>query len=269
MERIKQALDKARLERAAEPVVPARRADEAGGASVTAADIQYSQTRVQALDPTVLREHRIIYGSDDATGLTAYKMLRTQVMQRMAARGWNALAVTSPAPGDGKSLTAINLAISLAREMHQTVLLVDMDLRNPSLEKYFGLKVEQGIGDYLLHGVSMGEILINPGIERLVLLPGREPQSNSSEILASPVVGTMVQELKQRYPSRIVLFDLPPVLSADDALSFAPYVDAFLLVLREGKTTREEIQQSFEVLKDATILGTVLNASDDKIATYY
>lgn len=269
MERIKQALDKARLERAAEPAVLPRRADESHAVSVSATDIQYSQTRVQALDSAVLRENRIIFGSDDATGLTAYKMLRTRVMQRMAARGWNALAVTSPAPGDGKSLTAINLAISLAREMHQTVLLVDMDLRNPSLQKYFGLKVEKGIGDYLLHGVPLGDILINPGIERLVVLPGREPQSNSSEVLASPAVGTMVRELKQRYPSRIVLFDLPPVLSADDALSFAPYVDAFLLVLREGKTTREEIQQSFEMLKDATILGTVLNASDDKIASYY
>ena len=119
MERIKQALDKARLERAAESVVPVSRGDEGGGGSLTAADIRYSQTRVQALDPTVLRENRIIYGSSDATGLTAYKMLRTQVMQRMAARGWNALAVTSPAPGDGKSLTAINLAISLAREFIQ------------------------------------------------------------------------------------------------------------------------------------------------------
>ena len=195
--------------------------------------------------------------------------LNVNIAANLLARGWNALAVTSPAPGDGKSLTAINLAISLAREMHQTVLLVDMDLRNPSLQKYFGLHVEKGIGDYLLHGVAMGEILINPAIERLVILPGREPLFNSSEILASPAVGIMVQELKQRYPSRIVLFDLPPVLSADDALSFAPYVDAFLLVLREGKTTREEIQQSCEMLKDATILGTVLNASDDKIATYY
>ena len=268
MERIKQALDKARAERADDALVPARHVD-GPAATVAGTAIQYSQTQVKTLDPAVLREHRIIYGSDDAVGLTAYKMLRTQVMQRMAARGWNALAVTSPAPSDGKSITAINLAISLAREMHQTVLLVDMDLRNPSVQKYFGLQVEKGIADYLLHGTPMGEILLNPGIERLVLLPGREPVSNSSEILASPAVGTMVQELKQRYPARMVIFDLPPVLAADDALAFAPYVDAFLLVLREGKTTRDEVQQSFEMLKDATILGTVLNASDDKISTYY
>lgn len=270
MERIKQALDKARLERSGDsPDAPAHAAESGTVGRVTSAAIQYHQTQVQQLDPAVLRENRIIYSSDDAVGLTAYKMLRTQVMQRMAARGWNALAITSPTPADGKTTTAINLAVSLAREMHQTVLLVDMDLRNPCMHKYFGLKPNKGISDFLLHGTSLSEILVNPGIERLVLLPGSEPLENSSEILASPAVGVMVQELKKRYPSRMVLFDLPPVLSADDALSFAPYLDAFLLVLREGKTTREEVQHSFEILKDATILGTVLNASNDKISSYY
>ena len=270
MERIKQALDKARLERnGGLPDVPVDVVEHSGGSRVASAAIQYQQTQVQQLDPAVLRENRVICGSEDAIGLTAYKMLRTQVMQRMAARGWNALAITSPTPADGKTTTAINLAVSLAREMHQTVLLVDMDLRNPCMHKYFGLKSNKGIGDFLLHGTSLSEILVNPGIERLVLLPGSEPLENSSEILASPAVGVMVQELKKRYPSRMVLFDLPPVLSADDALSFAPYVDAFLLVLREGKTTREEVQHSFEILKDATILGTVLNASNDKISSYY
>ncbi|MBX9604811.1 MAG: CpsD/CapB family tyrosine-protein kinase [Gammaproteobacteria bacterium] len=267
MERIKQALDKARLERTNEVSPP--RVASVGGAQASVTAIQYSETQVQMLNPDVLREHRVICGSDDAGGLTAYKMLRTQVMQRMAAKGLNAIAITSPAPGDGKTLTAINLAINLAREVHQTVLLVDMDLRNPSIHRYFGLKVSKGIGDLLLHGAPMGEVLINPGIERLVVLPGSGPVSNSSELLSSPAVGAMVHELKARYPSRIVVFDLPPLLAGDDALAFAPYVDTFLIVLREGKTTRDEIQHSFEMLKDADILGTVLNASEDRVATYY
>ena len=271
MERIKQALDKARIEREV-PNAPTQTATPSArpsGPPITDEAIHYSQTKICKLDQSVLQHNRIIFGEQDRIGITAYKMLRTQVLQRMTLRGWNALAITSPASEDGKTLTSINLAISLARELHHTVLLVDMDLRNPSVHRYFGIQPEYGIGDYLLRGASMSDVLINPGIERLVLLPGRQAMQNSSEILASPAVGKLVHELKTRYPSRVVLFDLPPILSADDALSFAPFVDAFLLVLRDGKTSRSELEHAMEIMKDATILGTVLNGSDDKISAYY
>lgn len=275
MDRIKQALDKARAERGSIDAThprskPSTASDVASeGPRISETSIHYSQTKIAKLDPTYLRSRHIISGEDDRIGLTAYKMLRTQVLQRMNARGWNALAITSPAPDDGKTLTSINLAISLARELHQTVLLVDMDLRNPSIHKYFGFNPERGIGDYLLGHAPMSDVLVNPGIERLVVMPGRTPLENSSEILASPAMGSLVHELKTRYPSRMVLFDLPPVLSADDALAFAPFVDAFLLVLRDGKNTTKEVDHAMEIMKDATILGTVLNASEEKISSYY
>jgi len=271
MERIKQALDKARAERETGESADSRAKPGVATKppSAVEAPIEYSQTKVVTADSNVLRDHRVIYGDADRVGLTAYKMLRTQVLQRMTARNFNALGITSPAPEDGKTLTAINLAISLARELHHTVLLVDADLRNPSVHRYFGFKVAAGIGDYLLNGVPMSEVLINPGIDRLVILPGRAPVENSSEILASPAMGELVQELKTRYPARMVLFDLPPILSADDALSFTPYTDAFLMVLRDGKTSRDELEHAMDIMKDATILGTVLNASDEKISAYY
>ena len=270
MERIKKALDKARAQRESTAAPASAPAVTAPGAPPIAdASIAYSQTRVVPLDPAHLRKMKVISGDADRVGLTAYKMLRTQVLHRMVAQGWNALAITSPAPGDGKTLTAVNLAISIARELHHTVLLVDLDLRNPSVHKHFGLRPAKGIGDYLLSGTPMGEVLVNPGIERLVLLPGRQPIENSSEILASPAMGNLVQELKTRYPSRFVLFDLPPILSADDALSFAPLTDAFLLVLRDAKTTREEVEHTMEIIKDVPVLGTVLNGSNEKISTYY
>lgn len=272
MERIKQALDKAKAERASGDAVPVRvvpAGDQDASPRIAETSINYSQTKVATLDPQHLRSRHIIYGDADRVGLTAYKMLRTQVLQRMNARGWNALAITSPAPDDGKTLTSINLSISLARELNQTVLLVDMDLRNPSVHKRFGLASEKGIGDYLLGNAQMNEVLINPGIDRLVIMPGRASLENSSEVLASTAMGSLVQELKSRYPSRMVIFDLPPVLSADDALAFAPFVDAFLLVLRDGKTTTKELEHTMEIMKDAPIIGTVLNASSEKISTYY
>lgn len=275
MERIKQALEKAKAERDGADPTPMRAAQAvpaavpSEGPPIPETTIQYSQTRVARLDPRHLKAMHVIYGDADRAGLTAYKMLRTQVLQRMTARGWNALAVTSPRPGDGKTLTTINLALSLARELTQTVLLVDMDLRNPCVHRYFGLNPEKGIGDYLKGKAPMSDVLVNPDIERLVLMPGRSAIENSSEILSSPAMGGLVHELKTRYPSRMVLFDLPPVLAADDALAFAPYVDAFLLVLRDGKNTREDLEHTMEIMKDAPIIGTVLNASGEKISPYH
>lgn len=271
MERIKEALEKAREQRGAhgghQPP-----ADKTGGRNfenISEIDIRYSSTQVVSIDQERLLERKVVLGEATSEAATAYKMLRTQVLQRMVAKGWNALAITSPALGDGKSLTAVNLAISLARELHHTVLLADLDLRNPSIHRYFGLQPKYGIEDYLLGQVELGEVLINPGLERLVLLPAVTPMQNSSEVLASPAMGRLVQDLKTRYPSRFVLFDLPPVLAADDALSFVPYADAFLLVLRESKTTRQELEQAVEMLKSVPIVGTVLNDSSEKISTYY
>lgn len=275
MERIKQALDKAKAESGGskttrvKPVTDDLPGTAGDGPRIAETSIHYSQTKVAILDPKHLQEKRVIFGETDRIGLTAYKMLRTQILQRMNARGWNALAVTSPAPGDGKTLNSVNLSISFARELNQTVLLVDMDLRNPSIHRTFGFTPDKGIGDYLLGDAQMSDVLINPGIERLVVMPGRAPVENSSEVLGSPAMGALVQELKSRYPSRMVIFDLPPVLSADDALAFAPYVDAFLLVLRDGKNTRKELERTMELMSNSTIIGTVLNASSETVSAYY
>lgn len=268
MERIKQALERAREERqGAEPTV--LNSQRPGGAAPSPeACIAYTQTRVARPDPAALARHRILGGEDQPEVVTAYKMLRTQVLQRMVANGWKALAVTSPGAGAGKSVTALNLALSLAREVAYTVLLVDFDLRRPALHEYLGIAPGRGIGDYLLRDVPLSDVLVNPGIERLVLLPGREPIYNSAEMLRSPKTVRLVEELKSRYPTRLVVFDLPPLLCADDALAFSPYADAVLLVLEEGATTRREIQATRELLGVTPILGTVLNKSRERVRAY-
>lgn len=268
MERIKQALERARQERQVFKAADIRARPGAAAGGSTDGHIVYSQTRIEKLRPEIRRKHRIVDGNGADPATTAYKMLRTQVLQRMVAKGWNALAVTSPGPSQGKTLTAINLAISLACEVHYTVLLVDLDMRNPSVHRYFGIDVEAGIGDFLVHDTPINEILINPGVDKLVLLPGRKPVVNSSEMLASHKMKQLVGELKSRYPMRFVLFDLPPLLSAADALAFAPFVDAALMVIEEGRTTREELEQAIGLLGQTQVLGTVLNKSQETITPY-
>ncbi len=267
MERIKQALERARRERKQEPPRPTG-ADERLPVAGHDSRISYSKTRTFQVSPSVLRKYRVITGREADSATTAYKMLRTQVLQRMKEKGWNALAITSPGNGEGKTLTAVNLAISLAREVNHTVLLVDLDLRRPSVHQFFGYKPEQGLSDHLLADAPLHEILFNPGMERLVVLPGREPMFNSSEVLSSPKMVQLVEELKNRYPSRLVLFDLPPLLSADDVLAFAPYVDAALVVIEDGETSKTQLAQAMGYLKATNILGTVLNKSDETVGTY-
>src|SRR3989344_2756505 len=231
MERIKEALERARQERQQTGGGARGTATPRGGA--VPAPNAYTQTRHAEGSSEFLRENN-----------------------------WNVLAVTSPGSHEGKTLTTINLAISLAMEVGYTVLLVDADLRHPDVHTYFGLEPEYGLSDYLMSDKPISELLLNPaGIQGLVILPGGKPLPNSVEMLNSPKMSRLVEELKTRYPSRIVLFVLPPLLATADAIAFAPYVDAALLVLEEGKTPMQDAQRATELLKDTHLIGVVLNKS--------
>lgn len=268
MEKIKQALQQARRERA-ESVSSNSTVQSRAELDVTSEQsIEYSQTKVIEKPASKLSFKRLISPGRSDPFTTAFKMLRTQVLHRMTENGWNALAVTSPGPGDGKTFVCANLAISLAMELHHTVLLVDLDLRKPSVHEVFEFTSDLGVTDCLMGDAELKDVLVNPGIDRLVVLPGRRNAANSSELLSSPRSGRMIEELKTRYPSRFVICDLPPILAADDAIAFSPFVDAVILVIQDGKTTRAEVERTMELLGDTPVLGTVLNRSAERTDHY-
>lgn len=220
----------------------------------------YSRTRSVVIPDEVLKRHRIQTGRESNQISDAYKILRTQVIHRLRENSWNVLGVTSPKDGEGKTLTSINLAIALAAEPTQTVLLVDADLRAPHLHEELGLESNEGLTEFLLDGRSIEDMLIFPDLGRLVLLLGGRGADHSADVLTSPRMSALGKELKHRYASRIVIFDLPPVLGQADVLAFTPQLDALLLVMEEGKTTESEFQQAIQILKGSVpILGTVLN----------
>ena len=260
MERIKQALEKARLERQMSGGASAS-LPRSGSADISA-PLRYTHTHIVNIAKSFLQERRIISGLEKSEFTEAYKILRTQVFQRLRENGWNSLAVTSPGLNEGKTLTAINLAISLAMEVNYTVLLVDADLRHPSVHSYFGIEAEYGLSDYLTADKPLSELLIHPEeIPGFVILPGGKPLANSAEMLNSPKMVRLVEELKARYSSRIILFDLPPLLGAADTLAFSPHVDAALLVIEEGKTKAEDVKRAMGLLQGTSVIGTVLNKS--------
>lgn len=223
------------------------------------AAIVYSLTKSIVIQEDVLRRRRILTGHDSPFA-DAYKILRTQVLHRLQENGWNMLGVTSPRDGAGKTLTSINLAIATAAEPTQTVLLVDADLRDPRLREEFGLEQGPGLTEFLLDGRPIEELLLHPGLGRLIVLPGGRGTEQSAEVLTSPRMTALGKELKHRYASRVVIFDLPPVLDRADVLAFGTQLDALLLVVEDGKTSESDLQHALQVLKGrAPILGTVLN----------
>ena len=222
------------------------------------------------LDPVILNANRIRGIESSEPGEAAYKMLRTRVLHRMRSNNWQKLAISSPRAGAGKTLTAINLAISLAHEPNQQVILVDLDLRNPSIGTYLGLEPKYGLGDHFKQDVGIEKVLIKPtNLRRLYIVPGSERSEHSSELLASRKMDILTQTLVLTSPSTIVIFDMPPLLEADDMLTFMPQVDAVLFVVAQSETTRGDLERSNELFKELSVLGTVLNKSGDEAPSEY
>lgn len=211
-------------------------------------------------DPEAMRAHRLLTDNFPPEWIDSFKLLRVQVLTHLEKHGWKALAITSPGPQEGKTLTACNLALCTAMEYGRTVLLVDANFRHPSVHQAFGLpEPTRGLRDYLLDKTPLPELLIHPGIPNLVLLPAGKPVQYSSELLRSPRMAELVQELKHRYADRIVVFDLPEVLGKPDVPAFVPYVDAVLLVVGVGRTKRSALAEALKYLGEAPLVGTVLN----------
>ncbi len=216
----------------------------------------------------VLHRNRVVAGFE-GPATEAFRALRTQVLQAMSARGWSLLGVTSPMNDAGKTLTAINLAMMLAKDPRHDVLLVDLDLRHASVHRYLGCRPELGLIDYLAGTAQLVDVCVDPGIDSLTVLLGSPHKRGGSELLAGERMTELVTEMRRRAPRQWVVFDLPPVLQADDALAFSPFVDACLLVVEANASTRRDIRSALDILQRTELLGVVLNKSREPVRPYY
>jgi len=220
---------------------------------------QYTSTRKVSLSTNLLRENRIFTQGDDGQIVDTYGLLRTRVLKAMSKNNWKTIGITSPDPSVGKTVTAINLAISIALDHNYSTLLVDTDLRRPGVSRSLGFKSEIGLNDYLSSKRALEDVLVNPQIEHLIIAPTNRVDSGSSELLSSPRMTHFVEEAKERYPERIVIFDMPPVLVGDDVVALSQHLDALLFVVEDGKTQSHELARAMELLHDVNVLGVVLN----------
>lgn len=231
--------------------------------------INYTNTKMVELSAQHLEKNRIVAYNKSESATWIFDKLRTQVLQKMQENNWNTIAVLSPTPASGKSFVAINLAISIANQPQKTAMLVDFDLRKPRVAKYLGLDCEKSLNDYLDGRAALQEALINPGLPHLVVLPTMRPVSHPAEVLSSARVNALMQEIASRYESRIIIYDLPPILNADDALIMLKKVDCALLVVGNGMVKETEIEEAMHHIPKDKLLGVVLNKAEVSVEDYY
>lgn len=230
---------------------------------------RYCVSRSVELDLSVLEANRCVAFCGEAPEADPYRVLRTRIMHRRQGSSCNSIMVTSAVPGEGKTLTAINLAVTFAREFSQTVLLVDCDLRRQNIHQVLGYRSDKGVVDYLLNDEPLAELIVWPGIEKLTVISGGRIMNDSSELLASPRMQRLVEEMKHRYPERLIIFDLPPVLAGADALAFASLADFVLMVVLAERTSGKDVQKAVSLLPQEKVLGMVLNRGNSGGRKYY
>jgi receptor protein-tyrosine kinase len=188
-----------------------------------------------------------------------------------AERGSNLIMVTSSLPGEGKTFTAINLAMSIAMELDNTVLLVDADVARPSLLSTLGLPPSPGLMDLLTDPtVSFSDVLLRTNVEKLSLLPAGSPQTRATELLASQSMANLVEELSSRYSDRIILFDAPPLLPTTESRVLATHMGQIVLVVAADSTTQGAIRQAMATIQSCPIVMPVLNkAIRSEVGSYY
>jgi capsular exopolysaccharide synthesis family protein len=199
----------------------------------------------------------------------AYRLLRSRLANRVKRNNWFSLAVVSPTQGDGKSVTAVNLAISVAREKQKPVYLIDLDMRNPSVCRFLGIRDIRPLPEYLLGQARPEEVLFETSLPSLNIAGALTPTESASELLAGPKFSDLLAHIRLRSPDAAVIVDLPPVNVTDEALLVAPRVDAFLMVVSEGKTERSQLAKALSTLGEFTIAGVVVNKSSESQTAGY
>jgi protein-tyrosine kinase len=216
-----------------------------------------------------LSSYLVAYHNPQSVESELFKVLRTNLLFPANGKPPKTIMVTSAIPGDGKSMIAANLAISIAQGIEEHVLLIDADIRKPCIGAYFGLDKQPGLSEYLASGSDVSKNLIKTPVHKLTILTAGTPPDNPAELLATQKMKAFLGEVGRRYEDRYVIIDTAPPSVASETAAIANYVDGIVIVIRAGKTPRSAVTEVIEQLGKNKIVGLVLNYSDQSIKKYY
>lgn len=204
---------------------------------------------------------------EDSHGQMAeeYRLIKRPLLMNAFGKGKseiehsNLILITSSLPGEGKTFTAVNLAMSIATERDKTVLLVDADVVKPAASRLFGVSDRPGLIDLLENDVTFGDVLLRTDVPKLTLLPSGRRHKHATELLASDAMKKLAQEMSERYPDRVIIFDSPPLLATTQAGVLASHVGQVVLVVEAESTPQYIVQESVSSLSACDVVGCVLN----------
>jgi protein-tyrosine kinase len=218
---------------------------------------------VGSVAPT-LDPHLVAATAPQSVAAEQYRLLRTRLKNAASGRAVRTIVVTSPSMGDGKSVTAANLALTMAQEFHQRVLLIDGDMRRPSVATLFGISQGPGLADVLMGANDLDSALVHFPDQRLTVLPAGTPPGHPAELLGSSGMRRILDTLRTRFDQ--ILIDMPPVAPVADVHVVSPIADGILMIVRAGVTAKPAIERAISGLDVSKVLGLVLNESGDPSA---
>lgn len=214
----------------------------------------------EAIEPGNINNHCLVTITRPDTQIAEeYRRLKSMLIRETKADFLNMIMITSSIDSEGKTLTATNLAITLAQEIDHSILLVDADLRKPRIHDYLGFENKYGLSDYLTQGMDISEVLVKTGIGNLVVLPAGRAVNNPVELLSSEKMKSLMRDLKHKYMDRYIIIDTPPILHFADAIAIGSLIDGVVFVVMEGRTQKKMIENALHLIKDLNVLGLVFN----------
>jgi len=215
--------------------------------------------------------HPIVALEEESPASEQYKILREQLKRLRTEAGIRTIAITSPVKRDGKTTVAVNLAASIALEYEENVLLIDADLRAPSVHRYFKGDVSPGLTDYLSSNSAAGvkSLIRATHLSGLRIIPAGKPSRFASELLAKDRMRRMIDEIHTTLPGQTIIIDSPPVLATPDPLVLSRQVDGVIIVIRAGKTPRDYLAKALSSFSSDKVLGVVLNGADLGLGSKY
>jgi protein-tyrosine kinase len=275
LEKLRQAAaTKAAAERTSTPATQREPARRISSPAQLPAEVRPTFPHIECDRATAIAQRILLPDTpraEDDNASAAYRIIRTRLLHTIRSNNFRSVAITSPGPGEGKSVTAINLALSLARDPTSSVFLLDLDLRNPSVCKYLGVRPPRELVNYLAGECPAPDVFFSIGPPNLAIAGSLGTSDLASEFFGSGQLEGITAYATSVARNPIVLMDLPPVLVTDEALLVAPRVDATLLVVAEGRTRRDSLARAVGVLAEFKSVGVILNRSTEanQISGYY
>jgi protein-tyrosine kinase len=215
--------------------------------------------------------HPIVVLEEESAISEQYKILREQIKRLRAEAGIRTIAITSPVKRDGKTTVSVNLAAAIALEYEEKVILIDADLRAPSVHRYFNYEGPHGLTEYLSSNAvgSVKSLVRDTHVNGLLYIPAGKPTRFASELLAKDKMRRMIEEVHAEFPGHMVVIDSPPVLATPDPLVLSRQVDGVIMVIRARKTPKDYLAKALSAFSTNKILGIVLNGADLGIGSKY